>query len=210
MSNGTRYELTSTQHSAGSAGAAGAFAMSPPTALSPEEREHLVQLLKESQAGFLELLTGLSDAQFAAPAAGSGWSVQQIAEHVVLGEALLLAKVEEALAGPPHPDWQAQDARKTRFLERALPDRSHKAIAPEPIQPHHHWTRTETMARYRQARDRTLALVEKLDQPVKDRTAEHPFPIFNTLNAYHWLLYIPLHNQRHNQQIAEIVKGARA
>jgi hypothetical protein len=26
------------------------------------------------------------------------------------------------------------------------------------------------------------------------------------LNAYHWLLYIPLHNARHNQQIAEALK----
>ena len=32
----------------------------------------------------------------------------------------------------------------------------------------------------------------------------HPFPIFKVLNAYQWLLYIPLHNLRHDQQIAEV------
>ena len=28
--------------------------------------------------------------------------------------------------------------------------------------------------------------------------------MFGTLNAFQWLLYIPLHNQRHIEQIAEI------
>lgn len=31
-------------------------------------------------------------------------------------------------------------------------------------------------------------------------------PVFNMLNAYQWLLYIPLHNVRHNRQIAEALK----
>jgi hypothetical protein len=40
--------------------------------------------------------------------------------------------------------------------------------------------------------------------PLKEHTVDHPFPIFGTLNAYQWLIYIPLHNMRHDQQIAEV------
>jgi hypothetical protein len=29
--------------------------------------------------------------------------------------------------------------------------------------------------------------------------------VFNTLNAYQWLIYIPLHNFRHNRQIEEVM-----
>ena len=39
---------------------------------------------------------------------------------------------------------------------------------------------------------------------MKDHTTEHPFPVFNTLNAYQWLVYIPMHNLRHDLQIAEV------
>jgi len=174
--------------------------------LTAEERAHVVKLLHDSQNEFLRLTSGLSDAQWTAQPAPDRWSVRQTAEHLVLGEAAMLAKIEEALASPPHPDWQAQDARKTRFLDRVLPDRGHKATAPAPLRPQCHWTREETIARYREGRARTLAFAAQIDRPLKSHSAEHPFPIFNMLNAYHWLLYIPLHNVRHNQQIAETLK----
>jgi hypothetical protein len=42
------------------------------------------------------------------------------------------------------------------------------------------------------------------DAPMKSHTSDHPAAVFGTLNAYQWLIYIPLHNVRHNQQIAEV------
>ena len=178
----------------------------PEGCLTAEERAHVVQLLHDSQTEFLELTSSLSDAQWIAQPAAERWSVEQIAEHLVLGEAAMLGKIAEALAHPPDPDWEAEDARKSKFVERVLPDRSRKATAPPRLHPHHGWTREETIARYREGRAKTLQFVAELDQPLKRHLAEHPFPIFNMLNAYHWLLYIPLHNARHNQQIAEAVK----
>jgi hypothetical protein len=115
----------------------------------------------------------------------------------------MLVTITQALASPPNPDWEEQDARKTRFLGRVLPDRSHKATAPPPLEPHHHWTREEAIARFKKGRARTLKFVEEVDRPIKAHSAEHPFPVFNMVNACQWLLYIPLHNARHNQQIAE-------
>ena len=46
--------------------------------------------------------------------------------------------------------------------------------------------------------------VKDTQLPLKEHNSEHPFPVFNRLNAYQWLLYIPLHNLRHDQQIAEV------
>jgi hypothetical protein len=171
-----------------------------------EERAHVIRLLHDSGNEFLELISGLTDAQWTARAAAGGWSVQQTAEHIVLGEKAMLAKIEEALANPPDPEWEEQDARKTRFIGRALPDRSHKAIAPAGLEPHRLWTREETIARYKRGRARTLQFAQEVDQPLKDHLAQHPMPVFNMLNAYQWLLYIPLHNVRHNRQIAEALK----
>jgi len=185
--------------------------MTPPTpgltpSLTKDERAHVIRLLHESENEFLQLTAGLTDAQWTWRTTPERWSVEQTAEHLVLGETAMLAKISEALAAPPNPDWEEQDARKTRFLGRVLPDRRHKATAPPPLEPHHHWTRAETMARYKEGRARTLRFVEEVDRPMKAHSAEHPFPVFNLLNAYQWLLYIPLHNARHNQQIVETLK----
>jgi hypothetical protein len=185
--------------------------MSPAEAnLTAEERAHLIRLLRDSQSEFLELIGSLTDAQWSTPPAAGCWSVQQAAEHLVLGEAAMLGRIEKALADPAHPDWEAEDARKTRFLSNVVPDRRRKATAPELLRPSHNWSREEVMSRFQKGRQRTLDFVMALDRPVKDRLAEHPFPVFNMLNVHHWLLYIPLHNVRHNQQIAEVVKGIAA
>jgi hypothetical protein len=178
----------------------------PDPGLSHEERAHAIRLLQDSENRFLELTAGLTDAQWTWKAAPGCWSVQQTAEHLVLGETAMLALIQKALAAPPNPDWEARDSRKTAFIGRVVPDRSHKATAPAALEPHGHWTREETIARYKKGRARTLQFVEEVDRPMKAHSAEHPFPVFNLLNAYHWLLYIPLHNARHNQQIAETVE----
>jgi hypothetical protein len=174
--------------------------------LTEAERAHALQLLHDSEAAFLELTSGLTDAQWSAQPAPDRWSVQQLAEHLVLGEAIMMARIEKALASAPNAEWEAQDARKTKFLDRVLPDRSRKATAPAPLHPQNSWTREETIARYREGRAKTIAFAVGTDRPIKSHLAQHPFPVFNMLNAYHWLLYIPLHNVRHNQQIAEALK----
>jgi hypothetical protein len=175
--------------------------------ISDDERAHAIRLLRDSEREFLELVSGLTEAQWTAPAALGQWTIQQTAEHIVMGELTMLDKIAEALANPPNPDWEEQDARKTGFIGRVIPDRGRKATAPAGLEPHRRWTLEETIARYKKGRARTLKFAEEADRPLKHHLAEHPFPVFNSLNAYHWLLYIPLHNVRHNRQIAEAVRS---
>jgi len=49
-----------------------------------------------------------------------------------------------------------------------------------------------------------IKVINDADTPLKSHTSEHPAAVFGTLNAYQWLIYIPLHNIRHNQQIVEL------
>ncbi|HXM44077.1 MAG TPA: DinB family protein [Bryobacteraceae bacterium] len=176
--------------------------------LTREERAHVVRLLHDSENEFVALTAGLTHAQWNWQAAPGHWPVQHTAEHLVLGEAAMLARIEQALAAPPNADWEEHSARKSGFIARVLPDRHRKAAAPETLRPHGHWTCEETIARYKEGRARTLRFAEEVDRPLKAHSAEHPFPVFNMLNAYHWLLYIPLHNARHNRQIAEVLSAA--
>ena len=65
-------------------------------------------------------------------------------------------------------------------------------------------SRADIMTLLKDGRAKSLKFIETTDLPLKAHTLDHPFPVFGTLNAYQWLIYIPLHNMRHDQQIAEV------
>ena len=157
--------------------------------MTAEERAHVTRLLEESQSEFFSLVDDIGEA----------------AEHIMMNEAFFLGVVQRALESPADPDWQAKTAGKNELLERVLVDRSQKATAPELLQPRG-TGKEEVIRRFRESRARTLEFAGSTQLPLKAHTREHPFPVFRTLNAYQWLLYIPLHNQRHNQQLAAIRK----
>lgn len=172
--------------------------------LLPEERAKAVKLLKDSQAATLAALEGLSDEQLKFKPAPDKWSVLEVAEHIMMAETLIFGAAERAAAAPVNPEWATKTKGKTEFLEKALLNRQGKAQAPESIVPTGKLSRAEVVAKYKEARAKTLKFAEETNLPLKAHTFDHPFPIFGTLNAYQWLIYVPLHNMRHNQQMAEV------
>jgi DinB superfamily len=177
------------------------------TTVTPEERAKVIRLLQDSQKEFLDSVEVLSAAQWTYKPGPDRWSVGETAEHIMLAEGTLFAQVQKAVASPPNPEWEKKTAGKTELLERVMIDRSHKAQAPEAIRPQG-LSQDEVIRRYKEARAKTLAFAQETDVALKEHTTEHPFQFFNTLNAYQWLIYIPLHNVRHDQQIAEVKASA--
>lgn len=171
--------------------------------MTARERAHVVQLLHHSQHEYFAYIEDINEAQWNWKAALDRWSVGQTAEHIVLAEVALFAAVQRAIQNSADLGWEAATAGKTELLERAIVDRSHKALSPERLTPQG-LSRTQAIHRFKEVRANTIRFADETQIPLKQHTAEHPFPIFKTLNAYQWLLYIPLHNLRHNQQIAEI------
>ncbi len=172
--------------------------------MTSEERAKALEWMKKSRQDFLDMVEKISDAQWNYKPSPERWSVGECAEHILLSEGLLFGNVERALAAPANPDWEKQTAGKAAFIERVMPDRSTKAQAPEAIQPKSKLTRAEIIRRYKEAREKTIKFTETIDLALKEHTVQHPFPVFGTLNAHQWLIYVPLHNIRHNQQIAEV------
>jgi hypothetical protein len=173
--------------------------------LTPEERATAIKLCQDSQKEFLDLVENLTDEQWNFKPSPFRWSVGQTAEHIALAEGLLFGVVQQALASKPNPDWETKTAGKETTLEGVLAARRGKAQSPEAIQPiNKKMTRAEIMALYKEGRARSLKFIQTTDVAFKDHTFEHPFPIFGTLNAYQWFIYIPQHNFRHNKQIAEV------
>lgn len=176
--------------------------------ITAEERAKVIKLLKESQAETLEALEKLSDEQLKFKSAPERWSVLEVAEHILLAEGRIFGAAQAALAAKPNPDWETKTKGKTELLEDVLGGRKGKAQAPESIVPSGKLTREEIIKKYKEARAKTLKFAEETDLPLKAHTFDNPFPVFGTLNAYQWLIYVPLHNIRHNKQIAEVKADA--
>src|SRR5258708_11714636 len=170
-------------------------------AMSAEERAHVLKLLEDSRAEFLAYVENVSEAQWTWKAGPERWSVGETAEHILLAEGGLFGRMQQALVSDPNPDWEKKTAGKTEFLERVMVDRSHKAVAPEAIRPQG-LSKDDVLRRFKEARAKTIAFAMETQAALKEHTSEHPFPVFNTLNAYQWLLDIPLHSPRHDQQNA--------
>jgi len=168
-----------------------------------KERAHLIKLLQDSEKEYLSYVENVSEAQWNWKPGQDRWSVGETAEHILLAEGRFFNAMERAVAAPPNPDWEKSNAGKAELLERALLDRSYKAVSPQSIRPRG-LSKTEVIRRFKEARAKTIKFVQDTQLPLKEHTSEHPFPVFKTLNAYQWLLYISLHNLRHDQQIAEV------
>jgi hypothetical protein len=172
--------------------------------MTAQERTQLVQFLKDGQKEFLTAVSSVSDDQWKWKPAPERWSVGETAEHIALAEGMLWEKMQEALKNPASPDWEKQTAGKTELLLRVMAPRMGKAKAPEDIVPSGKMPRAEIMKMFAEERARTLKFAATTDLALKEHIAPHPFPIFNPLSAYQWILYIPLHQMRHDKQIEEV------
>lgn len=181
-----------------------ALAQTPNTKMTDEDRAKALKWMDESYAQTIAAVEKLSDAQWSFKSAPEKWSVAECVEHIMMAEGLLFGQVEKALAAPVRDDWVEKTKGKTDFIERVMVKRQGKAQAPESIVPSGKLGRAELMVKLKEARAKTRKFTTDTKAELHSHTTDHIFPVFNTLSAYQWLVYIPLHNFRHNQQIEEV------
>jgi hypothetical protein len=172
--------------------------------MTAEDRMKVVKYLDESRKEFLAAIDGVTEEQWKWKSAPERWSVGETAEHIVLAEGLLFGNVQKAIGTPANPAWEEKTKGKTEFIERVMAPRLGKATAPEPIVPSGKMTQAQVRETFLKQREEIEKFAKDTEVELKEYTAEHPFPVFGTLNAYQWLIYGPLHTERHDKQIAEV------
>ena len=172
--------------------------------MTTEERTKVLHWLDESHQEFLASIDGVSEEQWKWKPAPERWSVGETAEHIVLAEAMLFENVRKAMSSPTNPAWEEQTKGKTEFIVQVMAPRLGKAQAPEPIVPRNGLTLAQVKERFEQQRAEIVKFASDTNLALKEHTVVHPFPVFGTLNAYQWLIYVPLHTERHDKQIAEV------
>jgi DinB superfamily len=174
----------------------------PNPRMTPDERAKALKWLEESRQEFLAAIDGVNEQQWKWKPAPDRWSVGEVAEHIVIAEASQFANVQKAIASAPNPDWEEKTKGKTERLEAVLAPRLGRVQAPEAIVPRGQMTLAQVKERFEKQRAEMVKFTRETDAPLKQYTIDNPF--FGTLNAYHWLIYAPLHTMRHDKQIAEV------
>jgi uncharacterized damage-inducible protein DinB len=172
--------------------------------MSTEEKTKVLNYLAESRKEYLAAIDDVSAEQWKWKPEPIRWSVGETAEHIVLAEALLFANVMKALDSPANTNWEEQTKGKAELIEKVMAPRLGKAKAPEPIVPTGNLTQEQVKERFLKQRAEIEKFTAETELPLKEHTVEHPYKEFGTLNAYQWLIYVPLHTERHDKQIAEV------
>lgn len=169
--------------------------------LSPADRTAGLGHLEMTRTGVVNAARGLSDAQLNFKPSPEKWSIAQVLEHIASAEAMLLGLVTEQVLKAPPPAGDADPHATDRTILGAVPDRSQKRSAPEPLIPTNRYgSAGEALKAFGETRVKTLALMQD-NAELRAHAYDSPF---GKLDAYQWLLFISAHSERHTKQILEV------
>lgn len=176
----------------------------PSSTLTSQERDAAVKQFETTRDNFLKSIAGLSEKQWTFKPAPDLWSVAEVAEHITISESTLLGLVQHPLmTSPAAPEKRAQVKGKDELIETRVPDRSHKAQAPEFLKPTGRWpTEPSLVKAFETERAATIEYVRTTNDDLRDHFFDHP--VFGPLDGYQWLLLISTHSARHTAQIEEV------
>ena len=174
------------------------------TTLTTEERDAAVKHLQGTHDAFLQSISGLSEKQWRFKPAPDRWSVAEVAEHITVAESGIFGLVQkQVMTSPATPEKRAEVAGKDETILKNVPDRSHKAQAPEFLKPTNRWANREDLTKaFEEARKTTIDYVKTSNDDLRDHFFAHP--VFGTMDAYQWILLISAHSERHTKQILEV------
>ncbi len=183
---------------------AAASAQTAPTSLTSEEREAALKQFQTTREHFLKSIAGLSQKQWTFKPAPDRWSVAEVSEHIALSESVLLGLVQQkVMQSAAAPEKREQVKGKDDVVLQRMPDRSHKAQAPEILRPTGRWaTEADLTKAFEESRKATMDYIRTTNDDLRDHFFDHP--AFGTLDGYQWLLLISAHSARHTAQIEEV------
>jgi uncharacterized damage-inducible protein DinB len=173
----------------------------PPT---QHDRDRAVAELRASQKLFLDAISGLSEAQLSFKPTPERWSVAECAEHIALSEDSYFDLItNRIMKSPAAPAKKAEVEGKDDLVLKAMADRTSKRIAPEPLQPAHHWGTIEALiVHFNAGRGRFIRYVQSTQDDLRDHFLAHR--AVGLIDGYQWILLASGHTVRHTLQINEV------
>jgi len=172
--------------------------------MEEHERQLVVDQLKASQERLLGLVHGLTADQWTFRPAEGRWSIGECLEHVVRVENRVLGLIGKKLdESMPEPEKRDPTHANDALVAQAIPDRTIRRQAPEPVRPTGQWPdANELLAEFQKTRQRTTEFAATTQGDLRSYFVPHM--ALGELDCYQWLLVLSLHGVRHAQQIEEI------
>jgi len=170
--------------------------------IEPFERAELMDLVHGIHVDFASFIRSFTSIAWRHRQTDGVWSPSEIIEHTLLVEEELLADIEQHCGDTPSPDWAKVTKGKESLLRRFLPNAG-RAQASDSTSRFLGITQGEALsqlARSERRLEEQLAVWATL--PLKAIVWNHTG--FGPLSGYHWLLYIPLHSERHLNQLRQL------
>ena len=170
--------------------------------LTQADKEHALQYLESTKKDVLEATKGLSVAQWNFKPAPDRWSVAQVMEHIAASEEFIRVGLlqEKVMISPPGES--SRDVKKIdAAVEAMIPDRSHKAQAPEPLVPNNRFGSPEgSLKQFLESRATTEQFLRST-AGLRDHVMDGPV---GKMDGYEFILFIAAHCERHVKQINEV------
>jgi len=169
--------------------------------LTPD-KERGMQYLESTEKNIVEATKGLSAAQWNFKAGPDRWSVAEVMEHIAAAEDLIRGMIiEKAMNGAaPEP------GRGLKTIDDGvvamIPDRSHKAQAPDALKPTNRFASPEgSLKHFLERRAQTEEFLNNTPD-LRQHVTDSPLGV--KLDAYEWVLFLTAHSERHLKQIQEV------
>ena len=174
----------------------------PAQELSKEELTRAVDYLEKTRAGVVAATANLSEAQWKFKSAPDRWSVAEVTEHIAASEDFLMGMVHGQVMTAPARTESVDVKAIDDFVLQAIPDRTHKLKAPEPLVPTNRFnTPQDSLKHFQDSRAKTIGFLRE----TKDLRAHAiDSPLGKKLDGYQWLLFIAAHSERHTKQLNEV------
>jgi hypothetical protein len=170
--------------------------------LTQPDRDKGLQYLESTRQGVVNATQNLSATQWTFKAAPDRWSIAECVEHIAAAEDYIRGMVtDKVMKAPPRP--AGEDVAATDALVLAqIPDRSHKAQAPDPLKPTNRFGSPEAaLKHFLESRTITEDFMKNTPD-LREHAAMSP--LGKNLDAYEFVLFIAAHSERHTKQILEV------
>jgi hypothetical protein len=170
--------------------------------LTQSEKEHELQYLESTKKDVLEATKGLSEAQWNFKSAPDRWSVAQVMEHIAAAEDFIRVNLVQEKVMTSPPGEPGRDVRKIdAAVEEMIPDRSHKAQAPDPLVPNNRFGFPQGSSKHFLESRETTEQYLRSTAGLRDHVMDGPV---GKMDGYEFILFIAAHSERHVKQINEV------
>jgi len=163
------------------------------------ELQEIKQKLKETRDELFGILTGLSGDQLNQRKDLNSWSISQVCQHLFKTEELYVVAIKKGLK-----------SKEDSFIENKsvefLLDRSQKLEAPDIAKPTDEFLEyEEIIEKLNNSRQKLLELLNTVEDESVLSKRHFIHPVFKEMLLIEWVKSLYLHEQRHINQINEII-----